>query len=134
MKQVLIAKSILQKMIAHALQEAPNECCGVIGGTGNRLETWYPMRNDQSSPTRYFGNPPDLFSAVKSMRNQGEEMTGIYHSHPTSPAYPSTTDIEENGYPGLYYFIISLAGEEPDVQCFHILEEGTVILFEVVPG
>ena len=132
MKHVHIPHSILQQMTTHAQREAPNECCGVIGGKENRLDTVYPMRNDKPSPTRYFGNPKDLFDAMKTMRSNGEDMTGIYHSHPASPAFPSATDIEENGYPGLYYFIISLAGDAPDVQCFHLLEDGTVVTLEIV--
>lgn len=132
MKQVKVPKTIIQHMIHHAQQEMPNECCGVIGGKEMRLETLYPMQNDQASPTRYFGNPKDLFDAVKQMRKCGEEMTGIYHSHPTSKAYPSATDIAENGYPGLYYFIVSLVDEEPDVQCFQLPEDGSVVELEII--
>ena len=28
---MLIARALLDELIAHALQEAPNECCGLIG-------------------------------------------------------------------------------------------------------
>lgn len=132
MKHVRVPQTILQSLIEHARREAPNECCGVLGGKDNRLDTAYPIHNDQSSPTRYFGSPQDLFAAVKMMRQKEEEITGIYHSHPTGPAYPSTTDLAENGYPGLYYFIISLLNPEPDVQCFHLLEDGKVVTLEII--
>lgn len=131
MKQVQVSKAILQQMIDHALQDHPNECCGVLGGKESRVETLYPMQNDKASPTRYWGNPKDLFDAVKQMRACGEEMTGIYHSHPTSIAYPSETDIAENGYPGLYYFIVSLMDDEPDVRCFQLPEDGSVVVLEI---
>jgi proteasome lid subunit RPN8/RPN11 len=129
---VQVPERIIQQMIDHALLENPNECCGVIGGKENRLDTLYPMRNDQASPTRYVGNPKDLFDAVKQMRLSGEDMTGIYHSHPTSKAYPSATDIAENGYPGLFYFIVSLLDDEPDVKCFQLPEDGSVVVLEIV--
>ena len=132
MKRVLVSGQIQKLMIEHALAALPNECCGVIGGKDGRLETVYPLANEKASPTRYFGKPQDLFNAVKLMRESGEEMTGIYHSHPTSPAYPSETDIAENGYPGLYYFIVSLVGDDPDLQCFQLPEDGSVVELDIV--
>ncbi len=132
MEKIVVPIQMLQQMIDHAIGEMPNECCGVIGGQESRLDTLYPLQNEQASPTRYFGKPRDLFDAVKAMRKTGEDMTGIYHSHPTSPAYPSETDIAENGYPGLYYFIVSLVDKEPHVRCFQIPEDGSVYELEIV--
>jgi proteasome lid subunit RPN8/RPN11 len=42
------------------------------------------------------------------MREAGEDLLAIYHSHPASPAAPSTIDIAEAGYPEAIYLIISL--------------------------
>jgi proteasome lid subunit RPN8/RPN11 len=42
------------------------------------------------------------------MREQGEELFGIYHSHPHSPAEPSDTDLRQAGYPEALYLIVSL--------------------------
>lgn len=42
------------------------------------------------------------------MRNQGEELFAIYHSHPTAPAQPSSADLELAAYPDAVYLIISL--------------------------
>ena len=42
------------------------------------------------------------------MRDQGEELFAIYHSHPTSPAIPSAVDLEQAVYPAALYLIISL--------------------------
>ena len=39
---------------------------------------------------------------------QGDEMMGIYHSHPVSVAYPSATDAWNAHYPECVYFICSL--------------------------
>ena len=38
----------------------------------------------------------------------GDEMMGIYHSHPVSVAYPSATDAWNAYYPECIYFICSL--------------------------
>jgi len=42
------------------------------------------------------------------MRNKQEQLFAIYHSHPTAPAIPSKTDLDQAGYPDALYLIISL--------------------------
>ena len=129
---VVVPPSFLQKMIEHAAAAVPNECCGVLGGKGSVVTSVHPLTNDLASPTRYFANPHELFTAVRKMQNAEEEMIGIFHSHPTSPPQPSPTDREENGYPGLYYFIISLLDEEPAVRCYVMTEDGEFSSVEMV--
>ena len=53
-------------------------------------------------------DPKQQIDAQRKMRDQGEELFGIYHSHPHSPAEPSDTDLEEAGYPEALYIIVSL--------------------------
>jgi proteasome lid subunit RPN8/RPN11 len=45
---------------------------------------------------------------MANMRDQGEELFAIYHSHPTAPAEPSAIDLELAAYPDALYLIISL--------------------------
>ena len=42
------------------------------------------------------------------MRENGEELFAIYHSHPHAPATPSATDLQQAAYPTALYLIISL--------------------------
>jgi len=44
--------------------------------------------------------------AMRKIREAGEEMFGIYHSHPSSEAVPSVTDIKEAAYPDAVYFCL----------------------------
>jgi proteasome lid subunit RPN8/RPN11 len=57
------------------------------------------------------------------MRERGEQLLGIYHSHPRSadPA-PSDTDVRLAYYPSAAYFIIGLAGPQPVIRAFRISE------------
>lgn len=111
---VQIPRKIYEDLVAHAREEAPNECCGLIGGTDGVARTVYRARNAEASPLRYNLDPQDQFRIMSEMDEKGEELSAIYHSHTASPAYPSQTDINLAAYPDALYLIVSLAdGEEP---------------------
>ena len=104
---VEIRQAVLADLIAHAREEAPNECCGVLVGTSGRIERSVRARNALGSPTRYRIDPRDQIAAIKSAREQRESVVGFYHSHPSSPPSPSDTDRVEAAYPGHCYLIVS---------------------------
>ena len=57
------------------------------------------------------------------MRERGEELLAIYHSHPRSAEpRPSETDVRLAYYPQATYFIIGLAGPMPVMHAFRISE------------
>ena len=120
-----ISRPIYDELLAHAGEDAPNECCGLIGGNDGVAKTVYRARNAEASPLRYNLDPQDQFRIMTEMDEKGEELSAIYHSHTASPAYPSQTDINLAAYPGVLYLIVSLAeGEEP-LRGYRI-EEGQV--------
>lgn len=124
-----IPRPIYEQLLEHAREEAPNECCGLIGAVDGEARTLYRARNAEASPLRYNLDPQDQFRIMGEIEERGEELAAIYHSHTGSPAYPSQTDINlalmdrrEDGelvgkeplFPGVVYLIASLAeGEEP---------------------
>jgi proteasome lid subunit RPN8/RPN11 len=115
----------LEAMIAHAREAAPAECCGLIGGfSGTQAASLYPLRNVTGDPeVRYEAAPEDLFAAQRTMRDRGEELLAIYHSHPRAvEPSPSETDIRQAFYPSATYLIIGLAGAGPVVKAFNISE------------
>jgi [CysO sulfur-carrier protein]-S-L-cysteine hydrolase len=134
-----IPRQIYEQLLEHAKEEAPNECCGLIGGKNGEASTVYRARNAEASPLRYNLDPSDQIRIYGEMEEQGEDLAGIYHSHTASPAYPSQTDInlalmdrredgrvvgQEPVFPGVIYLIASLAqGEEP-LRGFEIDENG----------
>jgi [CysO sulfur-carrier protein]-S-L-cysteine hydrolase len=120
-----VSRQIYDELVAHAREDAPNECCGLIGGNDSEAKTVYRARNAEASPLRYNLDPQDQFRIMTEMDEKGEELSAIYHSHTASPAYPSQTDINLAAYPGVLYLIVSLAeGEEP-LRGYRI-EDGTV--------
>jgi [CysO sulfur-carrier protein]-S-L-cysteine hydrolase len=134
-----VPSRIREELLAHAREDAPNECCGLVGGEAGELTTYYRVRNAEASPLRYMLDPTEQLRATNEMEEKGEELAAIFHSHTGSPAYPSQTDINlalmdrrEDGevvgkvplFPGAVYLIASLAeGEEP-LRGFRIEEDG----------
>jgi proteasome lid subunit RPN8/RPN11 len=109
------------EMVAHARAEAPNECCGMIGGRDGSATSIHRARNAEESPLRYVIHPTDQLRIMEEIEARGEELAAIYHSHTGSPAYPSQTDINlAENWPDPLYVICSLADREPEVRAFAI--------------
>jgi [CysO sulfur-carrier protein]-S-L-cysteine hydrolase len=112
---------MVDEMVAHARAEAPNECCGMIGGRDGSATSIHRARNAEESPLRYVIHPTDQLRIMGEMEARGEELAAIYHSHTGSPAYPSQTDINlAENWPDPLYVICSLADREPEVRAFEI--------------
>ena len=116
-----VPRQMLEEMIAHAREEAPNECCGMIGGADGSATTVYRSINAEASPLRYSLDASDQFRIMQEMEKRGEELVGIYHSHTGSAAYPSQTDVNLAAYPDAVYVIVSLEDpQNPEVRGFWI--------------
>jgi [CysO sulfur-carrier protein]-S-L-cysteine hydrolase len=116
-----IAQSLIDEMVAHAREDLPNECCGLVGGADGVAQTVYRARNEFASPFSYRVDGKDQYRIIeKEMRGRGEELLAIYHSHTKSPAYPSQTDLNEAvNWPEQVYLIVSLADlEAPEVKAY----------------
>lgn len=127
-----IARGLLDEIVAHALEEAPNECCGVVGGADGAAATVYRAANAEASPVRYSLDSRDLFRIMREIEERGEELAAIYHSHTKSPAYPSQTDVNLAFYPDALYLIVSVADPgSPETRAYRI-RDGRVEEAELV--
>src|SRR5438046_10454707 len=134
---LVLLKSKLEGIFAHAREVAPAECCGLLGGANDRAESIYRLDNVATNPlVTYEAAPEELFSAQRTMRERGEELIAIYHSHPrSSDPQPSATDVRLAYYPSAVYFIVGLENDEPCLRAFRISEsEGRSegVEFEIV--
>ena len=122
---ITLHSSHRDQIFANARASNPAECCGLIGGLrGGEATTIYSLRNvARDTNVSYEAAPEDLFSAQRQMRERGEELLAIYHSHPRSAdPFPSQTDVRLAYYPQAVYFIIGLAGPLPVIRAFRISE------------
>ena len=122
---IQLRREHVEAMIAHARETAPEECCGLIGGIDEiKAGTLYRLRNVNPNPeSSYEAAPEDLFAAQRQMRERGEELLAIYHSHPRAiDPRPSETDVRLAYYPSAKYLIIGLGGGEAVIKAFLISE------------
>ena len=121
---ITLSREHLDKMFADARAASPAECCGLIGGSRQRAQTVYRLRNVARDPlVGYEAAPEELFAAQRLMRERGEELLGIYHSHPrTLEPVPSETDVRLAYYPSAIYFIIGLGSNTETLRAFRISE------------
>ena len=114
------------EIFSHARESDPAECCGLVGGLNNRVaKSIYPLKNIAPAPLiSYEAAPEELFAAQRLMRERGEELLAIYHSHPRSAEpSPSDTDVRLAYYPSAIYLIVGLAGDGPLMKAFRISEK-----------
>jgi proteasome lid subunit RPN8/RPN11 len=120
---LILGKDLLEKMLQQIKEEFPNEACGILAGREGRVEKVYEMSNIDKSLSTYFMDAKEQLKVMKEMRNSGQEMVGIYHSHVASPAYPSGHDVEMAFYPEVSYVIISIKDQDhPHIRSFRIEE------------
>jgi proteasome lid subunit RPN8/RPN11 len=111
---VRISRSLYDEMIAHAREDAPNECCGMIAAQDGRAVQLYRAV--------YEVDPQDQYRIEMAIEDAGMELGAIYHSHTRSEPYPSQTDINLAFHPDALYVIVGLNGSEPDVRAWRIVD------------
>jgi proteasome lid subunit RPN8/RPN11 len=115
-----LPREMIDTIVAHARAEAPNECCGIIGGADGEAKKLVKATNAEHSPYRYNIDSRELLQIYRELDEHGWEIFVIYHSHTHTPAYPSPTDLRLAGYPDAYYLLVSLAQEPPNVRAYRI--------------
>lgn len=118
-----IPRVIHDKMIKHCQSELPNEACGILGGKDNLVTEIYCMENIEKSPESFLMNPKEQLQVTKDLRKKDLTMLAIFHSHPSSPARPSSKDISMAFYEDVSYIIVSLQEKNPQIKAFNIREE-----------
>jgi proteasome lid subunit RPN8/RPN11 len=126
-----VAKDLYEEMIAHAREDAPNECCGMVASRDDAAVTVYRAANAAHSPLRYEIDGAEQYRIQMEIDWAGLDLGAIYHSHTRSEPYPSQTDINLAFYPDALYIIIGLADGAPEVRAFRI-RDGAVTEAELV--
>lgn len=126
---------IFREMIAHARREQPHESCGLIAFQYDHAVKLFPGTNILASPTRYRMSDREVLAAVDEIDRKSWWLGAIYHSHPTSPAVPSSTDLREANWPDALMIIISLQHDQPDVRAYRTTRQSfTEIPIVITPA
>ncbi len=103
-----LPRPLINQLLAQAQKSPEAEVCGLIGA-GGEAHTLYPIANIAEQADHLFAmEPRGQIDAMRTMREAGETLFAIYHSHPHAPAKPSAADLKEAAYPEALYLIVSL--------------------------
>jgi len=116
-----IVRRVLDDVLAHARVDMPRECCGLLVGIPGLIVDSVRALNLAEGTTRFLVDPRDHVRAIRDARRRQLDVTGFYHSHPRSAAYPSETDVAEAGYAGAIHLIVGIDGAgQPETRLFSI--------------
>lgn len=113
-----MSRDLAARIEEQASDTYPEECCGVLIGTGNqdgrKLIYLYETQNVHSDnrKRRFMIGPDDYRNAERIAREKEGEIIGFYHSHPDHPAVPSEHD-REYAWPWYFYVIVSVLNGKP---------------------
>ena len=116
-----IARDLLDEIVAHAVRDAPNECCGVVLERDGAVTAVQALENLAASPFRFDIDGSALIPLLFG-EDDGTQLAAIYHSHTRSEPYPSQTDVNfAAGWPGTEWLIVGIKkGAEPVVRSYLI--------------
>lgn len=126
-----IPRRLYDEMVAHARDDAPNECCGLVGARDGEAVQVFRAANTAASPMKFVIDPRELYATYSAIEDAGLDFGAIYHSHTRTEPYPSQTDINfAAGWPGVQWLILGLAAAEPFARIYDI-RDGEVVEHEL---
>lgn len=127
-----ITREMYEDMVAHAREDAPNECCGMVATREGEVVRVYRTTNIEASPLRFVIDGAEQLRVYNEIESSGLELGAIYHSHTRTEPRPSQTDINfSRAWPGVLWIIVGLAGDDAEVRTWQI-EDGQVSEAELV--
>ncbi len=111
MKEYL-PRDLAVQLLTEAQRNPEQEICGLIAAKSGAPQRLIPVKNIATEPSVLFEmDPQQQIEAMRTIREQDEELWAIYHSHPHAPAAPSAKDLADAAYPEALYLVISLNTE-----------------------
>jgi len=116
-----ISRAVADAILAEAGASPVREVCGLLLGTGARIDGLLPCDNVAAAPcTRFEIDPRRLVAAHRAARHGGPGIVGCYHSHPRGAAVPSPADAADAAPDG-WVWLIAARG---DIGVWRAVEQG----------
>ena len=130
-----IDAALLERILAHARRDFPNECCGMIGLRDGHAVAIHEATNVAASPLRFEVDGREIIEAQDAFEAEGAELGAIYHSHTRSEPYPSQTDVNfAANWPGVEWIIVGVtSGSDPIVRSY-LIDDGGITEVPVERG
>lgn len=94
MQKIILTESDKKILSEHSKNQKPNEACAILFGKNNLVLEVFLTENTEASPVKFTISNDQLIEAYKIADEKHLEVIGIFHSHPNSDAFPSSTDIK----------------------------------------
>ena len=119
-----LSDDVREQMIAHAREQFPKECCGMLAGVDGKPVKVVRATNSEDSEFRYRVDDRELLRFLQDCDDNGWDFLAVYHSHTRSEAYPSPTDVRlADNWPDPHYVLVSLEDQDdPVVRAFRITD------------
>ena len=93
---IILSKSQIDILIRHSIKNSPNESCAILFGntSGDKvfIKEIFLAKNIENSPVNFTISNEELIKAYNEAESEKLDVSGIFHSHPASVAYPSLAD------------------------------------------
>ena len=119
--------ALLERILAHARRDFPNECCGMIAMRDGEAVAIHEATNVAASPLRFEVDGREIIEAQDAFEADGADLGAIYHSHTRSDPYPSQTDVNfAAGWPGVEWLIVGLRRDDEATVRSYRIDDGVV--------
>jgi proteasome lid subunit RPN8/RPN11 len=124
---VQVDEALVAEMVAHARDEAPNECCGFVAARDGVAVEVRRAVNQAASPLKFEVDGLEVMRALDDFEAAGADLGAIYHSHTRTEPYPSQTDINfAANWPGVEWIIVGLDRQGEATVRTYLIEDGNV--------
>jgi proteasome lid subunit RPN8/RPN11 len=94
--QLVLTEAHQQLLSKEAKEKKPNESCALLFGKKENnkwiVNEVFIAENIDGSPVNFTISNEQLIQGYKMAEEKGLDVIGIFHSHPNSAPYPSSTD------------------------------------------
>ena len=92
MQNIILKQSDKKILSQYSENQKPNEACGILFGKDNQVLDIFLTENIEESSVNFTISNEQLIEGYKIAEEEKMEVIGIFHSHPNSDAFPSSTD------------------------------------------
>ena len=92
MQKIILKQSDKKLLSQYSENQKPNEACAILFGKNNEVLDIFLTENIDESPINFTISNEQLIEGYKIAEEKEMEVISIFHSHPNSDAYPSSTD------------------------------------------
>lgn len=92
MQKIKLSQSDKKVLSEYSENQKPNESCAILFGKNDQVLDLFLTENIEKSPVNFTISNQQLIEGYRIAEEKKMDVVGIFHSHPDSDAYPSSTD------------------------------------------